>query len=170
MHYNSVHSEPLKGCGAIKNQAGAHGENTMRKTYQPGRVIMGKLRKGADLLESLNAVAAEEGVKMGTVEAIGAVSTARVGFYEQRRRVYEYFEVDGGELEILSCIGNISLRQGAPMVHAHIVLGDASGMAKGGHLAEGTSVFACEYVIRELLGDELNRTFDEATGLPLWGE
>ena len=35
------------------------------------------------------------------------------------------------------------------MVHAHVTLGDAEGRAFGGHLAAGTPVFACEFVIQE---------------------
>ena len=54
------------------------------------------------------------------------------------------------------------------MVHAHVTLSDEQGNAFGGHLAPGTVIFACEFVIQELAGDALTRGFDEQTGLPLW--
>jgi predicted DNA-binding protein with PD1-like motif len=139
----------------------------LSRTYTKGRKIIGKLEVGDDLLTTLNELCKKEGITMGRVEAIGAVKCARIGFYDQRRRSYQFFNVEG-EREILSLMGNISLKEDAPFVHAHIILGDASGAAMGGHLSEGTEVFACEFIIEEFLGEELRRGFDEATGLPLW--
>jgi predicted DNA-binding protein with PD1-like motif len=139
------------------------------REVQVGRIFIGKLDRGDDLLEALTRICVDKGVRLGRVEAIGAVECARVGYYDQRSREYRHFELSG-ELEILSFMGNVSLREGAPFIHAHTVFGDASGAAWGGHLAPGAKVFACEYVIQELLGDDLERSHDESTGLPLWSE
>lgn len=137
------------------------------RTVGPGKRLMGKLAHGADLLEALTEICVEEGIRLGRLEALGAVQKARIGFYNQSTREYEFLDLDR-PLEILKVVGNVSLRDGAAMVHAHITLGDSEGGAFGGHLAPGTVVFACEYVIEELTGDPLERGFDEETGLPLW--
>lgn len=137
------------------------------ESYDPGRILMGRIPKGADLLGFLTGVCAGENIRAGTIEALGAVEMARLGFYDQRRKVYTHYEVGGG-LEILSLTGNISVKDGAPFVHAHAIFCDASGAAMGGHLMEGAVVFACEYVIRELKGKEPVRDFDTDTGLMLW--
>ena len=71
-------------------------------------------------------------------------------------------------MEIVSMYGNISLKNGKPFVHAHVVLSDKKGNARGGHLLPGSSVFACELTIEEFEGPELIRGFDERTGLTLW--
>jgi uncharacterized protein len=65
-------------------------------------------------------------------------------------------------------VGNISLKDGNPMVHAHITLADEAGKAYGGHLIPGTVVFACEFILQVFEQPLLERGFDEATGLPLW--
>ncbi|MDW7710517.1 MAG: DNA-binding protein [Deferrisomatales bacterium] len=132
-------------------------------------VLMGRLRRGDDLLECLTAFVRREGVRLGRVEALGAVERARVGYYDQGAFEYRYLEFDT-DLEILALLGNVSLRDGEPMVHAHVTLGDAQGRAFGGHLAPGTRVFACEFAVEVLDGEELHRGHDEATGLPLWTE
>ena len=45
----------------------------------------------------------------------------------------------------------------------------ARARAFGGHLADGTIVFAAEFVIQELKAEQsLNRLMDEETGLFLW--
>ena len=130
-------------------------------------ILMGRLDHGGDLLGQITAICRAENIQMGRVEAIGAVSSARLGFYDQRKRQYEYF-VSNQSLEILSLIGNISMKDEAVMVHAHVILSDENGDAFGGHLAEGTTVFACEYQIEIFDGPILRRAPDEQTGLPLW--
>lgn len=137
------------------------------RTVEPGKRLIGKLAHGSDLLEALTAICVEQGIQLGRLEALGAVQKARIGFYNQQTREYEFLELDQ-ELEILKVVGNVSLKDGKTMVHAHITLGDNEGKAYGGHLAPGTVVFACEYVIQELVGEPLERGFDEETGLPLW--
>jgi predicted DNA-binding protein with PD1-like motif len=140
----------------------------MKITVTPGRKIIGRLAKGEDLLAALTNCAREHGITLGEVQAIGAVSQARVGFYNQEGRKYQYLELKNPR-EILSLTGNISLKDGEPMVHAHITLSGDDGRAVGGHLAEGTLVFACEFAIQEYRSaTALVRQMDEPTGLFLW--
>jgi predicted DNA-binding protein with PD1-like motif len=134
----------------------------------PGRKIMGRLAKGEDLLGALTSCAREHGISLGEVQAIGAVSQARVGYYDQAERKYYYLDLNNPR-EILSLTGNISLKDGEPMVHAHITLSGDDGRAVGGHLAEGTLAFACEFAIQEYRSaTPLVRQMDEPTGLWLW--
>ena len=135
---------------------------------QPGRGFMGRLAKGDDLLQALEKLCQEHEITLGEVRALGAVSRARVGYYNQEERKYYFLDFDQ-HLEILALVGNISLKDGKPMVHAHVTLADEAGQSVGGHLAEGTPVFACEFVLYEYLADQtLSRQNDPATGLMLW--
>ncbi len=140
----------------------------LKVTTRPNRCFMGRLAKGDDLLKALENICREQNITMGEIRALGAVTQARVGFYNQVERKYYFLEF-AQPLEILALVGNISLKDGKPMVHAHVTLADAQGRAFGGHLAEGAPVFACEYVIWEYTAEvELARQPDEATGLLLW--
>jgi predicted DNA-binding protein with PD1-like motif len=144
----------------------------IRRRVEAQRRIMGRLGKGADLLEGLRAVCREENVSMGRIEAIGAVTGARIGYYDQHAGAYRYSSIHGGR-EIVSLMGNISLSEGNPMIHAHIALADREGRVNGGHLAPGTAVFACEYIIEAFEpvgGAALLRSLDRETGLLLWKE
>lgn len=134
---------------------------------RPGRAVMGRGGFGKDVLEEITEVCRAEGISLGRVEALGAVQKATVGFYNQESRKYEIIEFDR-QLEITALVGNVSLKDGQPMVHAHITLSDRQGGAFGGHLVPGTVIFACEFIIHELEGEALVRGFDEPTGLPLW--
>ena len=131
------------------------------------RIFVGKLKYGSDLLEELTSVCEHNSIHLGRVEALGAVKKARLCFYNQQERKYDLFEIEEN-LEITALIGNISMRDGKPIVHAHITLSDAQGQAYGGHLATGTVVFTCEFCIDVYKGPRLLRAYDEETGLPLW--
>lgn len=129
--------------------------------------LIGKLEHDKDLLEELQTICTENNVQLGRISAIGAVKKAKIGFYDQKARQYNFLEIDKN-LEIANLTGNISIRDGNPMVHAHITLCDENGKAFGGHLAQGTIVFACEFVLDIYHGPEYLRQHDETTGLPLW--
>ena len=137
------------------------------ENYTPRRILMGRLDHGADLLGEITKICISENIQMGRVEAIGAVSSARLGFYNQKAKKYQFFTLEE-PLEILSLSGNISKKEGKAMVHAHVILSDEKGDAFGGHLAEGTTIFACECLIEVFDGPVRERTLDEKTGLPLW--
>lgn len=140
---------------------------TKFKAVTPKKIIMGKLSFGGDLLEELTKIATEHGIRLGRIEAIGAVQKARIGFYNQNKRKYQ-FHLFSQPMEIVKLAGNISLKDGKPFVHAHITLADKAGKSYGGHLAEGTIVFACEFVLEAFEGPEFSRCLDEETGLSLW--
>ena len=135
--------------------------------YETGKVILERLPHDSDLLAEITALAQREGIKAGTIMAIGAVKRAVIGFYDQKSREYQEKEVLE-PMEISSCLGNISLKDGEIFVHAHINLADREGQVVGGHLAPGTIIFAAECRITELKGDSLERSYDETTGLSLW--
>jgi len=135
--------------------------------YKPKRVYMGQLPYGADLYNSLTEIVVKEDICLGRIQGIGATTHAIVAYYDQNTKKYNPLEFPGG-MEIVSLNGNVSLRDGKPFVHVHIVLGDAQGKLFGGHLLQGTKLFACEVFIEEFEGELLMRSYDERTGLYLW--
>lgn len=88
-------------------------------------------------------------------------------YYHQDRRVYEDIELNE-HLEIVSYLGNLSMRDSKPAIHLHINIGDRKGNVKGGHLQKGTIIFTGEFVIDEMLGFILECEHDPETALPLW--
>ncbi|MBS3809028.1 MAG: DNA-binding protein [Desulfobacterales bacterium] len=140
---------------------------TALKEVNSRQLFMGRLAYGEDLLDEITAVCTRENIRLGRIEAIGAVQRARMACYNQKTHEYRFFTIDQ-PLEIAQLTGNVSIRQGQPMVHAHLTLADDAGNAYGGHLAPGTVIFACEIIIEALEGPEFIREFDEETGLTLW--
>ena len=139
----------------------------MIKQYQAGRLFLGRLTYGEDLLKELSGLCESRNIQMGTLQVIGAVQSACLGFYQQKEKRYQRTTLSS-PAEITSCLGNISSKEGKIFIHAHLTLADEQGNVFGGHLMPGTTVFAAEFQIRELQGEILHRGEDAATGLALW--
>lgn len=122
---------------------------------------------GADLYEHLSAFCRARRIRLGTIAAIGAFTEVTVGYYDQKERRY-YKKRLRGDIEIVSCLGNVSVKDGQPFLHLHAALGDKRLRMLGGHLFPGSSVFAAEARIDELAGGRRVRVPDARTGLALW--
>jgi uncharacterized protein len=68
------------------------------------------------------------------------------------------------QLELLSLIGNIALKDGKPRVHAHAVVGKRDGPAHGGHLLQARVRPTCEVVLTES-PSHLKKEFDPVAGI-----
>lgn len=134
--------------------------------FQHERALIIRPDHDSDLIEYIKGVAKAEEVEVGSFTAIGAFKEAILGFYDQNSHEYREIEVDR-PCELASCLGNISIKDGEPFVHAHAVLEDENGSLKAGHLSEGR-VFAAEVHLQVLDGQKLERKHDSVTDLSLW--
>ena len=134
--------------------------------YSASKELIVRLKHDADLVQTITELARSKGMEAGSFIAIGALKRARLGYYDQKNNEYREMEIDTPH-EMASCIGNVSLKDGEPFVHAHVVLADEAGNTKAGHLFEGI-VFAAEVHLHQLEGPRLERKYDEVTGLSLW--
>jgi uncharacterized protein len=139
----------------------------MVEDYKLGRIFLGRLEHGADLLNELYQLCQSQNIQMGTLQVIGAVQRACIGFYDQGKKLYQQITLPN-PAEIVCCIGNISSKDEKIFIHAHLTLSDEQGKSWGGHLMPGTIIFAAEFQIQELQGKILQRSEDPVTGLTLW--
>lgn len=140
-----------------------------RKPYQQGRIFIGRLPQGADLVAAVTRIANDEAIKLGTVTVHGAVERAAIARIDAATRMQQTVEYDG-VMEIAAMSGTISQFKGRSMARLEGTLALDDGRLIGGMITVGTVAHACEVVITELLGGVLTRDFDAATGRPLWKE
>lgn len=131
------------------------------------RVFFARFIENEDLLEALTDFVRKVNVKVGFFSLIGSLKRARLGFFDGVN--YQTVEIDK-PLEIVSCVGNISLNEeDQVVVHAHMVVSDEKGEAFGGHLLRGCIVsFTAEMVLVVCTQTRLRRALDKKTGLRLW--
>lgn len=123
------------------------------------RMLFIKLEPNDDILESLTEAITENSIQTGFFTAIGAIKTATLGYYLLDQKKYKTITLEGN-FEIVCCSGNITLKDGAPMIHAHLVVADKKGHAFGGHLLAGNKVtVTCEIFLVEA-ETPLIRAFD----------
>lgn len=138
----------------------------MIKNFNIKRVLQGRLFMGEEIVSSITKLLKENSITSGLISGIGAVKRAKIGYYDQSKKAYISQEVNE-PMEILSLKGNISIKDGEPFPHLHIVLSKEDLTCIGGHLYEA-EVFAFEFEIIEFEGSPFQREFDENTGLFLW--
>jgi predicted DNA-binding protein with PD1-like motif len=132
-----------------------------------GRTFVGRLATGSDLVEEIERLCVARQINAAWVSVIGAVRHVTYAYFDQSDHRYIELESDTHH-EITGFVGNISLRDGNPFLHAHATFGDERGETVGGHLLHGIEVFAAEVQVREMTDVELIRQLDEETGLALW--
>ena len=125
------------------------------------------LPRRSDIHERVTAFCVEHRIRKGWINVLGATEEVKLGYYDQARHRY-HDRVFKEELEIVSCMGNVSLKEGKPFLHLHAAMGDTKLRMWGGHLFPGSKVFAAEVCVQEVEGAALKRLPDASTGLFLW--
>lgn len=136
-------------------------------TFEAVKTHVLRLEKDRDLLGQLTEYCNENGIDAGEITALGAVTEAVIGFYDQDEEFYGEETIDK-EMEMIQATGNVSYLDGDRFVHMHATFADENGEIHAGHLVEGNNVFAGEATIKELEGPDLIREDDPETGLTLW--
>ena len=126
-------------------------------TFGPLKCHCIRLERGADLLESIKALAREKDIRAGVVlSAVGCISEGRVRDASgvTVRQIRDH-------CEIVSLNGTVS----AQRCHLHIALSREDLSTLGGHLCGGCIVnTTCELVIAEIPGLSYGVEFDVNTG------
>jgi len=100
-----------------------------------------------------------------TFNAIGAVKDVELGYFHADTHEYDRHRLDG-EWELIHCAGNISLKEGEPFVHAHVVVSGPDLSCRAGHLFNATVAVTAEVHLLPL-GVKVERKLDDETGIAL---
>jgi uncharacterized protein len=120
---------------------------------------------GDEVISGLTTFAKEHSLDAGDFTALGAFSSALLGFFEVDQKAYRKIPIEE-QVEVLTLVGNITLDDGEPKIHAHVVLGCADGTTRGGHLLEGHARPTLELILSES-PEQFRRRYDAASGLAL---
>jgi len=131
-----------------------------------GKLVFARFFEDEDLLDTITKVAEKAKVSAGVFFLIGTLKKAKMGFFCKGE--YETIEMNQ-QLEIVSCLGNISVKENKIFAHAHISVSDDKGRVFGGHVMPGCIIAATgELVLMEAVDIRLPRKLEEKTKLYLW--
>jgi len=121
---------------------------------------------GEELASGLKTFAEEQEVPFASFKAIGGFSSARLTWFNWESKKYEPSVTLDEQVELLSLIGNVALKDGKRVIHAHAVVGKKDGTAHGGHLLEAYVRPTCEVVVTASIAP-LQKVIDPESGLAL---
>jgi predicted DNA-binding protein with PD1-like motif len=120
---------------------------------------------GDEVVSGLTDFAKREKLGAAHFTAIGAFRELTLGYFDWESKQYEKIPVRE-QVEVLSLVGNIVMKDDAPKLHAHVVVGKRDGTAHGGHLIDARVRPTLEVVLSEA-PRHLERRHDEQSGLAL---
>jgi predicted DNA-binding protein with PD1-like motif len=121
--------------------------------------------KGDEAVEGLRGFARSHGLGAATLTAIGAFSDVTLGYFDRQKKDYKKIPVRE-QVEVLSLLGDVAEKDGAPALHAHVVVGRSDGTTLGGHLVEAHVWPTLEVTLVESPA-HLRKQSDGETGLAL---
>ena len=121
--------------------------------------------KGDEFVGELTSFAKSNRLSGSHFTALGAFRDVTLGYFDRQKKDYKKIPIED-QVEVLSLVGDIALKDELPKVHAHVVVGKSDGSAHGGHILEAHVWPTLEVILTES-PRHLRRKIDEETGLAL---
>ena len=100
-----------------------------------GKIYAVIFAKGDEVMSGLTEFAERNKITAGHFTAIGALQSARFGWFDPAHKAYREIPINQ-QVELISLIGDVGLVNGAPQIHAHGAVGLPDGEVRGGHLLQ----------------------------------
>ena len=122
-----------------------------------------RIDKNEEVVREIKKLCLQEGIKLASVLAIGAVKSVALGFFEPVSKKYKEMTLHK-PFELTSLTGNISTKDGEIYTHFHATISDMDLRSYGGHLTHAQVTTTVEAIITPING-EIERTFNDEVGL-----
>jgi len=123
------------------------------RTFGLRNIHVLRVDEGEEVVKEILRACEERGIRSAILVGLGLLSRSKIAFFDPATQSYRTMEIDE-PLELASLIGNISLKDGKPFAHIHVVIGDER-RTLAGHLVEGYVGGTVEVAIFELEGELL---------------
>lgn len=115
----------------------------------PSRSFLVHFSAGDELMSGMTEFAEKNNLKVSEVRGLGGISSAVVSAYDPEKGAFKRFNIDQ-KGELVSLQGEITVQNGKPAFHAHVVFVLVDGTVHGGHLVEAhinpiANLFVNEY-------------------------
>lgn len=122
------------------------------------------IEKNEKVMDTLTRFCKKEGISNARISGIGAIMDSEIGAYDTVGK--EYIRKQFPEVwELVSFEGNVTLKDGEPFVHAHVVFSDHEMKTIGGHLFEMSVAAVGEFFLRKFENNAF-RELNVDVGLP----
>ena len=125
---------------------------------------MAYVEKGEKMMSTLTRFCAVNDILSAQLSGIGAVKSIDIDAYDTEKKEYVRHKLPD-VWELVSCQGNVVLKNGRPFIHTHVTLSDHDLNTKGRHLFEATVAAVGEFFLRQEDSTAL-RELNPDVGLP----
>jgi predicted DNA-binding protein with PD1-like motif len=122
-----------------------------------------RFESGEEVAERLLSWLKEQEIGYASMTGLGGVSRARVSYWNSETREYEPHDLSE-QMEVVSLIGNASIKEGDPFTHIHVSLGKRDLSVIGGHFNDA-AVHPNLEIWLSPEAQAVERTLDEACAL-----
>ncbi|MFX1302477.1 MAG: PPC domain-containing DNA-binding protein [Promethearchaeota archaeon] len=130
------------------------------------RVIVGKIEPDEDLINSIIKMVKDSDIKSGFINCIGALKKITIGYFDVESKEYLTSTIEE-YVELVSCMGNISFKEGKPIIHLHVSIGTRDYNIIGGHLMQPSIISITGEVYILEIDKKIKRVIDPQFGLSL---
>ena len=131
-----------------------------------GRVIVGRIMPDEDIFDAIIEIIKKHNVKSGLINVIGAFKKFTIGYFDLETKEYNFKTFDE-PVELISCMGNISYKDGEPLIHIHVTIGRGDYSIIGRHLSQPSIISVTGEVYIYEIDQKLIRTNDPQFDLSL---
>tara|TARA_B110001454_G_scaffold210867_1_gene225875 strand:- start:382 stop:813 length:432 start_codon:yes stop_codon:yes gene_type:complete len=131
-----------------------------------GEKIFVSLQTGDLINKSLTEISVKENISNAWINGIGAIDSVEVGYMDVVNKKYQKRNFNDN-YELISLIGNITIKDGVPFVHTHITFSDTEYKVFGGHLFDA-KITATGEIILTVANSKIDRQFNENVGIHTW--
>jgi predicted DNA-binding protein with PD1-like motif len=135
------------------------------QSLSPNKEYCVRLDKHDEIISSLTNFCITHKIKNAVFSGIGATNSLTIGSFDLKTKKYENINIKK-PLEILSLVGNVSLVNGSPFVHAHVVVGKDDFKTLGGHLRHCVVSLTCEIYLLTYK-NKINRSPNKSLGISI---
>ncbi len=125
-----------------------------------------RINPGQPLVENLKDFCQKRNIRLATINGIGSLQSVTLGFFNPESKEYKQKEFKE-PLELAGLTGNVTMKDGEPLLHLHGTVAGDNYKALAGHIVEAQVSLTAEFVI-ETIDGSLEKTFDPKTGLNLF--
>ena len=124
------------------------------------------LAKGDLINKTFEEYAESHDIGCAWINGIGALENPEIGYYSLGMKTYHH-KIFSGDYELISLLGNITIKEGKYFSHTHITFSDTNYNVLGGHLFDAKITAAGEFIM--LPGKKnIIRQMNPEIGLSLW--
>ncbi|MBS3903134.1 MAG: DUF296 domain-containing protein [Anaplasmataceae bacterium] len=137
----------------------------MKVIYQKESCYLIRFDADEEVISLVENFCIEHQIYSAVIWGIGAVNDLTISWYNLDEKKYHDHELKK-KLEIASFHGNISLKDGKPVIHAHGSFSDYELHSRSGHVKKMIVSITAEIYLERLAG-KIERQFSPETGLYL---